>query len=248
MATGMVPAREPETIVTFETLAGHVTCKVAVEGGRIGAVAFENVPSFLLLADVVVRREGRPDIAVDVAYGGCFYAIADADALGLELGPTNEAAIIAEARSLIQALNAQHRIAHPFVEGIERCYQTLFRSSRCGAGDVKQVIVAPPGALDRSPCGTGASAHLAALVAKGAARLGDELLFEGLMGTTFAAKVMESRTEAGLPVIVPQVRGRAFLTGFYQLVLDHDDPFPEGFRIGDPPRDQRELGVWGSGR
>jgi proline racemase len=248
VATGMVPAREPETIVTFETLAGHVTCKVAVEGGRIGAVAFENVPSFLLLADVVVRREGRPDIAVDVAYGGCFYAIADADALGLELGPTNEAAIIAEARSLIQALNAQHRIAHPFVEGIERCYQTLFRSSRCGAGDVKQVIVAPPGALDRSPCGTGASAHLAALVAKGAARLGDELLFEGLMGTTFAAKVMESRTEAGLPVIVPQVRGRAFLTGFYQLVLDHDDPFPEGFRIGDPPRDQHRPGIWGSDR
>ena len=112
-------------------------------------------------------------------------------------------------------------------------------------GDVKQVIVAPPGALDRSPCGTGASAHLAALVAKGAARLGDELLFEGLTGTTFAAKVMEARTEAGLPVIIPQVRGRAFLTGFYQLVLDRDDPFPEGFRIGDRPRDQREPGIWG---
>jgi proline racemase len=111
---------------------------------------------------------------------------------------------------------------------------------------VKQVIVAPPGALDRSPCGTGASAHLAALTAKGTARPGDELLFEGLMGTTFAAKVMEAKTEAGFPVIVPRVSGRAFLTGFYQLLLDQDDPFPEGFRIGDRPRDQREAGVWGS--
>jgi proline racemase len=248
VAIGMVAAREPETTVTFETLAGLVTCKVAVEDGRIGAVAFDNVPSFLLLHDIAVRRGGRPDITVDVAYGGCFYAIADADALGLNLGPTNEAAILAEARSLIQALNAQHRIVHPFVKGIERCYQTLFRSIRGVTGDVKQVIVAPPGALDRSPCGTGASAHLAALVAKGAARLGDELLFEGLMGTTFAAKVMESRTEAGLVVIVPRVRGRAFLTGFYQLVLDHDDPFPEGFRIGDTPRDQSGSGIWGSAR
>jgi proline racemase len=244
----MLPVLEPETTVTFETLAGLVACKVAVEGGRIGAVAFENVPSFLLLRDVVVKRDGRRDIAVDVAYGGCFYAIADADAIELDLSPTNEAAIIAEARSLIQALSAQHRIVHPFVTGIERCYQTLFRSSRRGNGDVKQVIVAPPGALDRSPCGTGASAHLAVLAAKGAARLGDELLFEGLMGTTFAAKVAQARTEAGLPVIVPQVRGRAFLTGFYQHVLDRDDPFPEGFRIGDTPRDQSEPGVWGSRR
>jgi proline racemase len=248
VATGMALAREPETTVTFETLAGIVTCKVGVEGGRIGAVSFENVPSFLLLRDIVVRREGRPEIVVDVAYGGCFYAIADADALGLDLGPANEAEIIAEARSLIQALNAQHRIAHPFVEGIEHCYQTLFRSSRCCTGDVKQVIVAPPGALDRSPCGTGASAHLAALVAKGAARLGEEFLFEGLMGTTFAATATEARTETGHSVIIPRVRGRAFLTGFYQLVLDHDDPFPEGFRIGDTPRDQRRSGVWGSGR
>ena len=246
VAIGMAPAREPETTVTFETLAGLVTCKVSVEDGRIGVVAFENVPSFLLLPDIVVEREGRPDVTVDVAYGGCFYAIADADALGLELGPANEAAIISEARSLIQALNAQHRIVHPFVAGIERCYQTLFRSTRRSTGDVKQVIVAPPGALDRSPCGTGASAHLAVLAAKGTARLADEFLFEGLMGTTFAAKVVETRTEAGFPVIVPRVSGRAFLTGFYQLALDRDDPFPEGFRIGDRPRDQSEAGLWGS--
>src|SRR5215212_12159479 len=152
--------------------------------------------------------------------------------------PPNEAAIIAEARSLIQALNAQHRIAHPFVEGIEHCYQTLFRSSRCCTGDVKQVIVAPPGALDRSPCGTGASAHLAAMVARGAATCGDEIVFEGLMRTTFAAKALDVRNENGLVIVKPRVRGRAYITGFNQLVLDLDDPFPEGFRLGDSPRDQ----------
>src|SRR5829696_5880946 len=106
VATGMVPAREPETTVTFETLAGLVTCRVAIEGGRIGAVAFENVPSFLFLTDAPVARGDRSELTVDVAYGGCFYAIADADALGLDLSPKNEVAIISEARSLIQALNA----------------------------------------------------------------------------------------------------------------------------------------------
>src|SRR4051812_12568115 len=165
VAMGMVEVREPETIVVLETLAGLVRCVVAVENGRVGRVAFENVASFLLLRDLQIRRKDRPDLLVDVAHGGCFYAIADADHMGLELDPANEAAIIGEARSIIFALNGQHRISHPFARGIEHCYQTLFKSERRRSGDVRQVIVAPPGALDRSPCGTGASAHLAAMVA-----------------------------------------------------------------------------------
>jgi proline racemase len=246
VATGMVPVREPETVVTFETLAGLVECRVAVNNGRLGPVTFANVPSFLLLRDAAVKRNAKPDMLVDVAYGGCFYAILDADSIDLDLSPSNESSIIAEARDLIGALNEQHRIVHPFIADIDRCYQTLFKSSRTTTGDIKQVIVAPPGALDRSPCGTGASAHLASMVARGSAKRDDELLFEGLMGTTFAAKAIDVRQENGLTVITPHVRGRAYITAFNQLVLDHDDPFPEGFRIGDVPRDQTTTGLWAS--
>jgi len=246
VAMGMVPAREPETIVTLETLAGRVRCAVEVNNGRVGHVRIDNVTSFLLLRDARVKRDGKPDEVVDVAYGGCFYAIVDADRIGLSLDPTNEAAIIAEARGIVGALNDQHEIRHPFVSGIERCYQTLFKSARRRTGDVKQVIVAPPGALDRSPCGTGASAHLAAMVARGLAKTIDEVVFEGLMGTTFSATALAVREENGLTLVTPQVRGRAYITGFNQLVLDRDDPFPEGFRIGDAPRDQDKPGLWGS--
>lgn len=245
VAAGLKPAVEPVTTVTFETLAGLVRCDVEVRRTRLGAVSFDNVESFLLLRDAPVTLADGRNVSVDVAYGGCFYAIVDADAFGLELAPTNESAIIAAARSIIAALNRTHAIAHPDNPTITRCYQTLFRSGVTTTGDVKQVIVAPPGALDRSPCGTGASAHLAMMVAKGQKGLGDTVRFEGLMGTVFTATVKGRRDAGGLARIIPRVTGRAYITGFHQFVLDPDDPFPEGLRVGDAPRDQDADGTWG---
>lgn len=245
VAAGLVTAVEPTTTVTFETLAGLIRCDVAVARGRLGAVTFDNVESFLLLRDAPVALKTGRTLAIDVAFGGCFYAIVDADDIGLDLAPTNESAIVGAARDIITALNAQHRIVHPDNSTIERCYQTLFRSRRTTVGDVKQVIVAPPGALDRSPCGTGASAHLAMMVARGEKGLGDAVAFEGLMGTVFTAQVKSAAARGGLTVITPRVTGRAYITGFHQFVLDPDDPFPEGLRVGDAPRDQRGDGIWG---
>lgn len=246
VAAGLVAAVEPVTSVTFETLAGLVRCDVQVSASRLGAVSFDNVPSFMLLPQAEITLSSGRKIVTDIAFGGCFYAIVDADALDLDLAPTNESAIIAAARDIIAALNAQHSIVHPDNPAIARCYQTLFRSRRTTVGDIKQVIVAPPGALDRSPCGTGASAHLAALVARGDKKLGDSVRFEGLMGTIFTAEVKSSATRDNLTVITPRITGRAYITGFHQFVLDPDDPFPEGLRVGDAPRDQRDDSIWGA--
>lgn len=123
------------------------------------------------------------------------------------------------------------------------CYDHCVRAR--DSGDIRQVVVAPPGALDRSPCGTGASAHLASLMAKGLIEEGQSVEFEGLLGTIFSGKVLSSAQRDGRMHVVPQVSGRAYITEFHQFVLDRDDPFPEGFRVGDPPRDQKGTSVWG---
>jgi len=244
VATGMVPAVEPLTTVRIETPAGLVTCEVAVQGGRVGEASFVNVDSFLLHRDARLVVEGLDTLVVDVAYGGDFYVLVDADSLGLRLAPDNDAAMIAAARKIIPAVNRQLAIRHPERPDINRCYQTLFTSAATTTGDLKQTIVCPPGSLDRSPCGTGTSARVAALYTKGEIGLDQPLRFEGVLGTCFNASAVAAEERAGMLYVRPKVAGRAWLTGFHQFVLDPEDPLPEGFRIGFPPRPAPDPSAW----
>jgi proline racemase len=244
VATGMVPAAEPVTTVRLETPAGLVTCTVELRQGRIGAVSFTNVESFLLHRDARIAVDGLGELVVDIAYGGDFYALVDADALGIRLAPDNDAAMIAAARRIIPAVNAQLQIAHPERADINRCYQTLLTSAHTTAGDRKQTLVCPPGALDRSPCGTGTSARVAALYARGEIGLDQPLRFEGVLGTCFTGSAVAAEERAGTLYIRPKVTGRAWITGFHQFVLDPEDPLPEGFRIGFAPRHAPDPAAW----
>ena len=236
VATGMVAAVEPVTMVRIETPAGRVTCEVEVREGRVGAVGLTNVDSFLLHRDARITVEGVGELTLDIAYGGDFYAIIDADALGIRLAPDNDAEMIAAARRIMPEVNNQLDIRHPERPDIHRCYQTLLTSAAVTTGDRKQTIVCPPGSLDRSPCGTGTSARVAALHARGEIGLGQPLRFEGVLGTCFTGEAVAAEERGGLLYVQPKVTGRAYLTGFHQFVLDPDDPLPEGFRIGHPPR------------
>ena len=244
VATGMVPAKEPLTTVRIETPAGLVTCEVEVEQGKVGAVSFVNVESFLLHRDAEITVEGLGALTVDIAYGGDFYAMVDADPLGLRLAPDNDAALIAAAKRIIPAVNAQLPIRHPERPDIERCYQTLFTSSRTTAGDLKQTIVCPPGSLDRSPCGTGTSARLAGVFSRGEIGLNRPVRFEGVLGTCFSGAAVSAEERGGILYVRPKITGRAWLTGFHQFVLEPDDPLPEGFRIGFPPRAAPDPRAW----
>ncbi|MDH3690166.1 MAG: proline racemase family protein, partial [Gammaproteobacteria bacterium] len=167
VATGMVHATEPITTVCFETPAGLVSCDVHVSDETISCVSFVNVESFLLLRDTVVEVAELGRLTVDIAYGGDFYVFVDADALGIQLGPHNDGEIVGAANRIIPAVNAQLEIRHPLRPDINRCYQTLFTTTNTTSGDFKQTVVAPPGSLDRSPCGTGTSARVAALYTRG---------------------------------------------------------------------------------
>ena len=237
VAGGMKAAVEPVTPLRIETPAGLIEAEVEFTGGRIGAVSFVNVESFLLhdRATVDVPDLGR--LTVSVTYGGDFYCFVDADALGVELAAHTEPEMVAAARKIIPAVNRQLSIRHPKRPDINRCYQTLFTSARTSTGDCKQAIICPPGSLDRSPCGTGTSARVALLHTRGDLPLHQSRTFEGPLGTCFAGSPVSSSVEDGILYVRPRVTGRAYLTGFHQFVLEPDDPLPRGFRVGPKPRD-----------
>ena len=236
VATGMVRANEPMTTVRFDTPAGLVTCEVQVAEGRVQDVSLVNVDSFLLHRDAAIDVEGMGRLSIDVAYGGDFYAIVDADSLGLELHPHNDIHIIATAKRIMQAVSQQVRVVHPQRPDINRCYQTLFTSKKTTTGDVKQTIVCPPGSLDRSPCGTGTCARVATLHTRGELGLNEARRFEGVLGTYFIGEAIRAERRDGVTYVTPRITGRAYLTGFHQFILELDDPLPEGFRIGYPSR------------
>lgn len=240
VATGMVTMREPVTTVRIDTPAGLVTCKVAIEGGRVRQVSFENVDSFLLYENREVALEDGGEVIVDIAYGGDFYVIVDADAHGLELTPENDSALIAAARPIIAAVNRQIPVAHPERPEITRCYQTMFVSRKAENGPDRQIIVCPPGSLDRSPCGTGTAARTALFHTRGELPLGEARRFEGVLGTWFTGKPVRAERRGDVLYVTPEVTGSAYITGFHTFVLDPADPLPKGFRMGPRPRDQRD--------
>lgn len=236
VATGMVAIDEPVTMVRLHTPAGLVECRVAVESGQVGAVSLDNVESFLLHSASSIAVEGIGEISVDIAYGGDMYAFVDADALELDLTPSNDAAQIDVGNRIRTAVREQLRVAHPEQPHIAECYQVLFTSQDTSVGDYKHSVNFPPGALDRSPCGTGTSARVALLYSRGEMGLNDSRKFEGLLGTYFSGEAIRAEERGGMLYVTPRITGRAHITGFHQFVLDRDDPLPQGFRLGRPPR------------
>ena len=236
VATGMVSAVEPVTTVRFDTIAGPIVCEVEMRDGKVGAVSLTNVESFLLHDRIPLQVPEVGELIIDVAYGGEFYCQVDADALGIELAPHNDGQMIAMANRVIPALSSQYQVVHPLRADIDRCYQTTFMSAQTTTGDYKSIIVAPPGALDRSPCGTGSCARLATFFARGQVGLNQPVRFEGPLGTIFTCEAVSAEETDGITYIVPRLAGRAWITGMHEFILDPDDPLPEGFRIGLAPK------------
>ena len=237
VSQGMVEVSEPITTVRFETPAGLVVCDVAVNDGNVGAVSFENVDSFLLHEQVTIDVESFGELTVDIAYGGDMYAFVDADALDLELNLNNDARLIDAWLKIRAAVGEQVETVHPEDPDINRCYQVLFTSEKKTTGDYKQTITVPPGTLDRSPCGTGASARVALLYSRGEVGLNEPKRFEGPLGTFFTGEAVAAEKRNGVTFVRPRITGRAYITGYHQFVLDPEDPIPEGYRVGPAPQD-----------
>ena len=237
VSRGMVKATEPVTTVRFDTPAGLVTCDVEVKNGNVGAVSFANVESFLLRENVTITVEGFGELIVDIAYGGDMYTFVDADALDLDLSLNNDSNLIDAWLKIRAAVGDQVETQHPEDSLINRCYQVLFTSEKKTVGDYRQTILVPPGTLDRSPCGTGASARVALLYSRGEIGLNEPKKFEGPLGTCFIGQAVSAEERNGVTFITPRITGNAYITGYHQFVLDQDDPIPGGYRVGPAPHD-----------
>jgi proline racemase len=229
--TGMVPVTEPETVVRLDTPAGLVAARVAVEGGKATAVTLRNVPSFLHATDREVDVPGLGTVRYDMAFGGNFYAITPAADAGLEVEPARSDDLVEAGLAVIAAIDAADRPVHPDDARIAGCAHVVFHAPGRDGADARTATSIHPGWLDRSPCGTGTSARLAQLHGRGQLATGAAFVNESVIGTRFTGRVVEETTVAGRPAIVPEITGRAWITGMGQYLLDPGDPFPAGFDL-----------------
>jgi proline racemase len=226
--TGMVELREPETVVRLDTPAGLVEARVAVADGHAEAVTIRNVASFLHARDQVVTVDGLGEVRYDMAFGGNFYALVDAASVGLEVDPARAAELI-EAGARVRA--AVPVPVHRVDERIAGCHHVVFHAPGRDGAHARSATSIHPGWLDRSPCGTGTSARMAALHARGELALGEDFVNESVIGTRFTGRLVQETEVGGAPAVVPEVTGRAWITGMGQYLLDERDPFPAGFAL-----------------
>ncbi|MFE3496399.1 proline racemase family protein [Streptomyces sp. NPDC059175] len=229
--TGMVPVIEPVTTVRLDTPAGLVSVDVRVEDGVASSVTLTNVASFCLGLDQKVDVEGHGTVTYDMAYGGNFYAIVSLEALGLPFDRTRKDDLLAAGLAVMDAINATARPLHPEDPGISGVKHVYLAAPGSDALRSRHAMVIHPGWFDRSPCGTGTSARMAQLHARGELAVGRDFVNESFIGTEFTGRLVGETTVGGLPAVVPTVTGRAWITGTAQFFLDPSDPFPGGFLL-----------------
>ncbi|RGC69398.1 Proline racemase [Micromonospora sp. MW-13] len=229
--TGMVEVTEPVTTVRLDTPSGLVVASVAVTGGRATAVTIRNVPSFVMALDASVQVPGLGRVRYDLAYGGNFYAIVDLAEVGLRLDRGDRQRLLDAGLAIMAAINAADRPVHPEQPEISGCHHVYLAGEGSDAQHSRHAMVIHPGWFDRSPCGTGTSARMAQLHARGQLPLERDFTNESLLGTRFVGRLVDTTTVAGAAAVVPTVTGRAWLTGTAQFFLDPDDPFPAGFQL-----------------
>ncbi len=250
LETGMLPMREPVTELVLEAPAGLIGVRADCRDGKVTRVTFRNVPAFAVHLDKPVEVPRLGTVTVDVAWGGMFYVIADAARFGLRLTPDEGREITRISEMILAAAQEQLPVAHPDNPRITgpTIAQLSGPPSRPDAHRKNAVTVTTgkldwerpasfTGAIDRSPCGTGTCAKMATLYAKGQLGLNQDFCHEGILGTLFTGRLVEEMQVGPYRAVVPTLSGTAWITGIAQYVVDPDDPFPNGFTVGD---------IWGA--
>ncbi len=235
---GMVPMQEPETTVVLDTPAGLVTARATCADGRCLGVSLDMVPAFVEHLDLAIETEAFGTLKVDVAFGGVYYALIDVEQTGLAIAPENARALADAGVALKDEINRQLNIQHPLLPSVNEVAYVMFRY-RLDDRTYQTCTTLPPGRVDRSPCGTGSSANLATLAARGRVQTGDQLVSRSTIGGQFRVELLGTTEVAGRPAVLPRVTGRAWLYGLQQLGVDPDDPLAAGFMLSD---------TWGAGQ
>ncbi len=246
LETGIVSMIEPVTELRLEAPAGLIDVRAECSGGKVTSVTLRNVPSFAVHLDETIVVPELGSVQVDIAWGGMFYVIADADSLGIDLTGRNGAEIARAGEMIRQAAFEQLPVSHPVMPEFvgPSISQLSGTPSIAGAHRRNAVTVSAgqldwdrpstwTGALDRCPCGTGTSAKMATLYARGELAVGEEFVHQGPLDTTFTGRIVETTTVGGVEAIVPEISGQGWIYSLSNYVLDPTDPFPEGFTVGD---------------
>jgi proline racemase len=246
LETGMLPMREPVTELVLEAPAGLIRVTAECANGKVRSVMFRNVPAFVVGLDRQLEVPQLGTVTVDIAYGGMFYVIADATAFGLRLTPDEGREIVRIGEMIKAAAREQLPASHPENPDVVGYSVAQLSGPPLGPNaDMRNAVVISTGAfdwqrpdtwtgaLDRSACGTGTCARMATLYARGRLRLGQPFRHEGILGTVFTGCLIEETRIGPYAAVVPTLSGSAWISGIGQYVLDAEDPFPEGFTIGD---------------
>lgn len=234
---GILPMQEPLTTVTLDTPAGLVVAQAECRDGRCLNVSLDMVPAFVEALDLQVPTAQHGTLTVDVAFGGVYYALIDVDQVGLSIAPEHARELAELGVELKHEIGRQVRVQHPLLPSVNEIAYVMFRH-RLDARTYQTCTTLPPGRVDRSPCGTGSSANLATLAARGLVKVGDQLTSRSTIGGEFTLGLRGLIEVAGRPAVLPRVTGRAWLYGLQQLGIDPDDPLAAGFMLSD---------TWGAG-
>src|SRR5581483_2514675 len=245
LETGMIRAGGDTVRLTLEAPAGLIAVDAQMRDGRVTAVTFQNQPAFAVHLDAKVEVPQLGSVQVDVAYGGMFYVIADAEQFGLRLTPDEARDIVRIGEMIKAASREQLPSVHPDNPAISGISIAQLSAPAIGNADRRNAVVVSTGeldwqrpsswtgTLDRSPCGTGTCAKMAVLHAKGQLALNQDFVHEGILGTTFTGRLLSETMTGAYKSVVPTITGRAWITGFANYVVADDDPFPNGFVVGD---------------
>ena len=233
--TGMHPVSDTQTEIAYDSPAGLIRARATVEDGRATQVAFTNVPSFVHTPELEVDTPAGT-LTVQVVFGGAFYALADAASTGLTVERGNIRELIDFGMAVKHAVEARLEVVHPLEPDLRGIYGTIITGTPVPEdgrplADGLNVTIFADGEVDRSPCGTGTAARLAWLHACGVLAVGDDYVHQSITGTRFTGRILETTEVNGAPAIIPEIAGRAFITGHHTFIIEPDDPLAGGFLV-----------------
>lgn len=239
--TGMVEVTEPYTEVVLDAPSGIIRTRVHVVDGEAVEVSILNVPSFLYKKNLSIQTKEWGEVPFDISFGGSFFALVDAEKIGLSLELENINEITKLGMELRDCINGSIEIKHPYLDITTVDLVEFYAHTDTPGADMKNCVIFGDAQADRSPCGTGTSAKLAALYAKGELELQEKFVYESITGSLFRGEVVKEVEIAGGVGIIPQITGSAYITGLNEWILDQQDPLRDGFLLGEKPKYKQSL-------
>ncbi len=231
--TGIIKPVEPYTHIKIDTPAGTIKAKVKVENNSAKEVAFTNIPSFVFAQSLVFYVPSIGTITADIAYGGCYHAIIQAEELGLKIKPEESSHITYLANLIKDSINERIKVTHPEKPYVNEITHICFSAPASNPkAHLKNAVVVEPSGIDRSPSGTGSSANMASLYMKGELKIGEDFIHESIIGTLYKCRILEETKVKDIPAVITEITSSAYVTGMHTFFIDPDDPIQDGFYIG----------------